>query len=170
MFGAAPAADGDRPIGYTESAVKLERKRVEVVYGPTRFSFEWTKTTPPQVLLQKLSRTLDKTVDPKLLVLTDSDGDECDLCDAIENNAVLTAKFLDFHHQGWFSVSPSVLAEVVGVKRPVVNRHEVRRFWHVVGAMLSGGDTLISRDVWRGGRQYHGVAVVQISRDERRGV
>ncbi len=111
---------------FPEPSVKLEKKRVEVVYGPTRFSFVWTKTTQPHFLLQKLSRSLDPAVDPKLLVLTDSDGDECDLCDSLENNAVLTARFMDFHHQGWYSVSPSVLAEVVGVKRPVNTRHEVR--------------------------------------------
>jgi hypothetical protein len=126
--GSSDAGDGFNAAAKGSGLVPpaLGRKRVEVVYGPTRFSFVWTRTTPPAFLLQKLCRSLDPSADPRLLVLIDSDGDECDLCDAVENNAVLTARFLDFHSQGWFSVPPSVVAEVVGVTRPVSKRRTVR--------------------------------------------
>jgi hypothetical protein len=107
------------------AAPVLERKSIEVHYGNKRYSFQWLTTTPPSVLLQKLCASLDPTADPRLLELIDDENDECDLCDSLETNAVLRARFLDCNHTAVLAVSASVLAEVVGVGRPVSHRHKV---------------------------------------------
>lgn len=90
--------------------------------------FAWRRGAPPDLLQARLSRALDPTLDPRTLVLIDAEGEECDLCDVLENNTAVTARFLEIRMASLpSSVSPAILAEVVGVKKPISNRNRSGR-------------------------------------------
>ncbi len=115
---AVPAPDG------SAEPTLIEKKRILVKYNGVMQPFLWRRGASPDVLMSRLARALEPTADPRALVLIDSDNEECDLCDSLENNAMVDARFLEIRLATLpMSVSPAVIAEVVGVSKPITNRN-----------------------------------------------
>lgn len=116
-------ADVRADLGLGDGDKRPDKKRVFVSYKGMTLTFVWRKTAPPELLQARLSRLLEPSIDPRALVLVDEEDEECDLCDSLENDCHLNARFLEIRLATLpMAVSPAVIAEVVGVKKPVANR------------------------------------------------